>query len=582
MMNTAACLDEAALWPAATGETLAPTTAAHLQCCARCTGEVERLRSQRALLRSAFATDDRPPWAPAASPTAANSAGAEAEGYRPTYEPVSGRTSAGPPRSAPPSPARIGRYPILRPLKLGGQAMVYLARHPALEIDVVVKWAHAPLARRPHAAARFAVEARVLAELRHPHLAQIYDLGIECGRPFLVMEHIAGQELSRFGQRPLRPLDAARLIARIARALAAVHARGVLHLDIQPDNILVGPDQEPKLIDFGSILLRTGVRKPPDDGQPPCGTPEYMAPEQLAAEAGRLDARTDVYSLGAVLHELLTGIAPQPELVWGPATQRTTRLSAVPATLQHICRKALHPDPARRFASAQDLASALERFVTSRSRWWRGVLAAAILLLNVAFICFSAHRTRPTAADARPPAESAESAGRVPLRLEARINHSPSGNVLCAGIRGAPPDNAAFFVVMADGRMLPFTPLVQRGNAAAATSGTSAEPTLLHLRGIAGTTMVVLCDLNNCSAHSEAELVHGRRLSPLPRLPPGTVVHLNNQTIELVLPESVCRLSSGQSSQIDAELVRLQAAIAALCPTFRAVLAAAGDPGRVR
>src|SRR5207244_3541115 len=145
---------------------------------------------------------------------------------------------------------KIGKYTVLRHLDQGGQAAVFLALHPSLGREVVLKLGHSGL----HALQRDALvkEGRILAELDHPFLARIYDLDIHEERPFLVMEYVHGQNLEQYAkQQVLTPIQCAQMLAKIARALALAHQRGVIHRDLKPRNLLIDANGEPRIIDFG-------------------------------------------------------------------------------------------------------------------------------------------------------------------------------------------------------------------------------------------------------------------------------------------------------------------------------------------
>jgi serine/threonine-protein kinase len=253
---------------------------------------------------------------------------------------------------------------------------------------------------------RFATEARALARARHPHIVQIYDVGEEAGCPYFSMEFVAGGSLAEKARRDRPPpREAARLTALLAGAVEAAHRAGVLHRDLKPANVLLERDGTPKLTDFG--LAKQFDR---DEGQTPSGavlgTPGYMAPEQAAGDTRAVGPTTDVYGLGAILYELLTGAPP----FRGPTQLDTLRLvlTAEPAPpsrsapglsreLEAVCLKCLEKDPSRRYPSAAALADDLERWLRGEStvarplRWptraWRklrrrpALSAGAVLLL---------------------------------------------------------------------------------------------------------------------------------------------------------------------------------------------------------
>lgn len=275
---------------------------------------------------------------------------------------------------APPAPAEapaaIGKYRVVTRLGEGGQGTVYRAVHPELGQDVVVKVGHQQLG--PDAGGRLAEEGRALAGLRHPNLVRVLDLGSDAGRPYLVMEHIAGRNLEQVArQGHLSPVEAARLVAALARAVEYAHGRGVVHLDIKPANVLVGEDAVPRLLDFGLSRARTAWAERPDDTTDVSGTLAFMAPERLSGEQGQSLERADIFGLGGVLFYLLTDEPPftgsSPEQVvlkaregqWGRAQLDQPR---VPAALREVCQKCLATNPAERYATAGQLAAELEAF----------------------------------------------------------------------------------------------------------------------------------------------------------------------------------------------------------------------------
>jgi eukaryotic-like serine/threonine-protein kinase len=269
-----------------------------------------------------------------------------------------------------PLPALDDRFRIERELGSGGMATVYLARDLRHERDVAIK------VLRPQLAAllgteRFLAEVRVTANLRHPHILPLFDSGTADGQLYYVMPYVAGESLrdrlTREVQIPVT--DALRIAREVAGALDAAHRQGVIHRDIKPENILLS-DGQAFIADFGIALAatRAGGERITQTGVA-LGTPQYMSPEQAG---GRLDvdARTDVCSLGAVLFEMLAGeppfTGPTPQAIVAkmmasdPPSVRRVR-PTVSGALDAVIRKALASVPGDRYASAGDLAQALER-----------------------------------------------------------------------------------------------------------------------------------------------------------------------------------------------------------------------------
>ena len=220
--------------------------------------------------------------------------------------------------------------------------------------------------------ARFMDEARAMARLNHPHVARIYSLGSAEEPPHFVMEYLAGAPLTIAAAR-LDFRGKAELLAKVALATHFLHDQGIVHRDLKPANILVDADLEPKLLDFGLALDLSGEENSATLRQV-AGTPEYLSPEQAAGRP--LDARSDVFSLGAILYELLTGAPPfrgdtVSDLLRSiredePALPRR-RAPGVPRDLQNICLKAIEKDPAARYASAREMAGDLHRFLAGEA-----------------------------------------------------------------------------------------------------------------------------------------------------------------------------------------------------------------------
>jgi hypothetical protein len=279
-----------------------------------------------------------------------------------------------------PGPASFGKYQVVRELDSGGQASTLLALDPDLHCHVVLKLYHR--ARAPAEQELVLREGQALARVRSPYVARCLGIERQDGVPALVVEYVPGRDLkAQQRARPLGIAEALELAGQLAEGLAAVHASGRLHRDLKPSNVVVGDDGRPRLVDFG-LAVPVGSA----DGAGVSGTLAYMAPEQARGEAERIDPRTDVYGLGAVLYELLTGRPPRqgatPEELWRaacagdvvPPRQLNRRVSRA---VNDLCLRCLAKDPTRRFASAAELAAAIRRL----QRWrWLQLLAAALLL----------------------------------------------------------------------------------------------------------------------------------------------------------------------------------------------------------
>jgi serine/threonine-protein kinase len=276
-------------------------------------------------------------------------------------------------------PRDFGPYFLLEEVGRGGMGVVYKARQKALDRIVAVKMILPTHLASPEHIRRFQVEALAAARVRHSNITQIHDVGQHHGQHYFAMEHIAGESLAQRIARPANGTDAApplsfddiaRLLTTIARAVDHLHAHGIVHRDLKPSNILLDSDGQPYVTDFGlakvfvpgSEATATGVI---------AGTPSYMAPEQASGRSAEIGPAADIYSLGAILYELLTG---------GPPFHRESPLDTlldilgrepryprqvnprVPRGLELICLKCLAKSPAERYASAAALADDLERF----------------------------------------------------------------------------------------------------------------------------------------------------------------------------------------------------------------------------
>ncbi len=304
---------------------------------------------------------------------------------------------------------RVGDYELHEELGRGGMGVVYRARQMSLNRPVAVKLILTGAMASSVERQRFLAEAAAAAALDHPGIVSIYEAGQDDGQPFFAMQLIEGESLSAFLRRTARalpPRDAARMILRVALAVQHAHERGFLHRDLKPGNILLDEQQEPHVTDFGlarrmdadSHLTLTGAA---------VGTPSYMAPEQTDTRQPPTTA-VDVYSLGAIFYELLSGAPPfradsLPELFTAIREKEPASISSVHTEVDRdldiICRKCLEKEPPRRYRSAQALADDLQRWlsgepITARAvgkaerlwRWCRrrpavaGLAAAALVI----------------------------------------------------------------------------------------------------------------------------------------------------------------------------------------------------------
>ncbi|MGI8980862.1 MAG: protein kinase domain-containing protein [Pirellulaceae bacterium] len=269
-------------------------------------------------------------------------------------------------------PMPIGRYRVERILGKGGFGCVYLAYDEQLSRHVAVKVPHPHLVSRPEDAQLYLAEARTVARLDHPHIVPVYDVGSTPDCPFFVVsKYVEGANLAgRLAQSRLSSLQAAELVATVAAALHYAHKQGLVHRDVKPGNILVATDGQPFVVDFGLALREEDSGK----GQRYAGTPAYFSPEQARGEGHRVDGRSDIFSLGIVLYELLVGHRPfrsetQQELLEQISSQepRPPRQhdESIPKELERICFKALAKRASERYSSAHDLAEDLRHFLAT-------------------------------------------------------------------------------------------------------------------------------------------------------------------------------------------------------------------------
>ena len=277
----------------------------------------------------------------------------------------------------------IPGYEVLGRLGHGGMGVVYKSRQVSLNRTVALKMILAGAHASPERLARFHIEAEALASLQHPNIVQIHEVGAHDGCPYLALEFVDGLPLDKMlAGTPLPPAAAARLVRTLAEAMHYAHQRGLVHRDLKPANVLLATcglasgakaqvaEWGPKITDFGL------AKRLEEDGRTQTGailgTPNYMAPEQAEGRVRDIGPATDVYALGAILYELLTGRPPfggdtvlqTLELVRTQEPKPPSRLGrAVPRDLETICLKCLHKAPARRYPTAQALAEDLRRFL---------------------------------------------------------------------------------------------------------------------------------------------------------------------------------------------------------------------------
>jgi WD40 repeat protein len=297
---------------------------------------------------------------------------------------------------------RLGDYELMAEIGRGGMGVVFRARHVRLNRVVALKMILGGLLARADDLLRFDTEIAAAAQLQHPGIVALYEAGTHDNQPFFSMEYVPGSSLAqRVVPGPLPPRTAAVYLEKTARAVHYAHTRGVVHRDLKPANVLLDEQDQPKITDFGlAKLLQT------ESGQTRTGhvigTPSYMAPEQAAARKD-LSAACDIYSLGAILYELLTGKPPFRGDTALATLNMVNEEEPVPPRLlnrkiepdlETICLKCLEKEPGRRYASAEDLANDLRCYLDGEPiaarrlgrlgralKWCRRKPAAAALLL---------------------------------------------------------------------------------------------------------------------------------------------------------------------------------------------------------
>lgn len=264
----------------------------------------------------------------------------------------------------------LGKYRILEPLGRGGMAQVYKAYHPRLDRYVAIKVLRSDLSEESEFLARFQREARAVAALRHPNIIQIFDFDIQDGYYYMVMELLEGDTLKAYlnafrttGQR--MPLgDVVRIMHDVLAGLAYAHAQGIIHRDIKPSNILLTRNGQAVLTDFGIAQIVGGTQYTVAGAL--MGTLQYMAPEQ--GRDGKCDRRSDIYSLGITLYEMLTGTTPfdgeTPLAILlkhlnEPVTPPRQYAPEVPPAFENVVLKALSKNPDDRYQSAEEMSAAL-------------------------------------------------------------------------------------------------------------------------------------------------------------------------------------------------------------------------------
>lgn len=336
------------------------------------------------------------------------------------------------------TPERLAGYALVREAGRGAMSTVYEARD-GKDRRVALKVLHAPAtlaaAQQKALIDRLDREARVMLRLSHPNVVRLFDVGQEAGEHFIVMEYLDGQTLrTRLDGGPLSLVESSRVLDQIASALDAVHAEGIVHRDVKPSNVMLLPDGQVKLMDFGvarqgddTTITQTGMI---------VGSPAYMSPEQVRGEENTHS--TDLWALGILLYEMLAGHSPftgsnVSTVLYRVAHETPAPLPGISNTVQQILRRALDKSPAKRYRTGREFADAFRLAVLGPAvkpqalprqpqRWpWVALPVAAMLALLVGTVFFTRSHPRPAVAVSRPFAAPPDA---VRTRVGASHQHS--------------------------------------------------------------------------------------------------------------------------------------------------------------
>jgi formylglycine-generating enzyme required for sulfatase activity len=270
-------------------------------------------------------------------------------------------------------PAQLGRYRVKKRLGGGGMGAVYLVENTELQRDEALKVPHFESGNDPAVRERFLREARAAARLHHPNLCPIYHADVIDGIYFLTMCYLEGKLLSAYTGRPHAPRDAVKLVVRLAQALEYAHGKGVIHRDLKPANIMLCPGTGPTVMDFGLAKQTLQPDKKLTQTGMAMGTPAYMPPEQVKGDLEHIGPASDVYSLGVIFFELLTGRLPfqgsatevMANVILTAAPLPSQLLPGLSPALDAVCGRAMAKAPEKRYPSMRDFAVALQELMAT-------------------------------------------------------------------------------------------------------------------------------------------------------------------------------------------------------------------------
>ena len=364
------------------------------------------------------------------------------------------------------TPTKIGRYDIISELGRGGMATVYKAHDPSFDREVAIKVLPREFLHDPQFRVRFEREIKTVAQLEHPAIVPVYDVGEDDGMPFFVMRNMTGGSLSDWLKQGAFSLeDTARIVERLCKGLAYAHKKGVIHRDLKPGNVLFDNNGEAFISDFGVAKLADAAHNVTGSGV--IGTPAYMSPEQ--AQSGVVDARSDIYAMGAIIYEMITGQQPYRadtpmgvviKHITEPVPEILREHPDLPTELDELIKKAMSKNPDLRYPNMLEIAKALNKVAfgnegafsdsqltrprdisvtmpkakipgaaSNKKGIWIGAGVAAVVLLAAAYFIFASPAAAPIV-EATPTAAVQPTATSVPATVTAEATLPPPTDTL--------------------------------------------------------------------------------------------------------------------------------------------------------